>query len=127
MLFRSVIDPKTRALVMRAGGTSALKGNVTAVDAERHADAQSTRGFELATAQLVGNFSRELADFEQRVRDGTAPVKVVRQGAKSGGSGALDLTMLTLLSGCLMLSVFVRHNIHVRRHLGGVFRRGRQP
>ena len=96
----AVIDPKTRALVMRAGGTSALKGNVTAVDAERHADAQSTRGFELATGQLIANFSRELTDFEQRVRDGTAPVRVVRQGARNGGSGALDPLLLILLAAC---------------------------
>lgn len=93
----AVIDPKSRALVMRAGGTSALKGNVTAVDAERHSVAQSTRGFELATGQLIDNFSRELTDFEQRVRDGTAPVKVVRQGAKSGGTGALDPLLLVML------------------------------
>ncbi|HEV7608610.1 MAG TPA: rhombotarget lipoprotein [Steroidobacteraceae bacterium] len=101
----AVIDPKSRALVMRAGGTSALKGNVTAVDAERHADAQSVRGFELATEQLIANFSRELTDFEQRVRDGTASVKVVRQGAKNGGSGALD-PLLLLLLGTLLATGF---------------------
>src|SRR6185295_12261637 len=87
-----------------AGGTSALKGNVTAVDAERHAEAQSARGFELATAQLVANFSRELTEFEQRVRDGTAPVKVVRQGAKNGGSGALDPLLLALLATAILVS-----------------------
>lgn len=93
----AVIDPKSRALVMRAGGTSALKGNVKAVDSERHSVAQSTRGFELATEQLIANFSRELTDFEQRVRDGTAPVKVVRQGSKSGGTGSLDPLLLAML------------------------------
>ncbi len=94
----AVIDPKSRALVMRAGGASALKGNVTAVDASRHSVAQSTRGFELATEQLVLNFSRELTDFEQRVREGTAPVTVVRQAAKSGGKGAFDPLLLVLLA-----------------------------
>jgi rhombotail lipoprotein len=122
----AVIDPGSRALVMRAGGTSALKGNVTAVDAGRHSVAQSTRGFELATEQLIANFSRELAVFEQRVRDGTAPVKVVRQAAK-GGTGALDPMMLRLLSGCLALTVFVRHSIHVRRRFGGVSEVGVSP
>jgi rhombotail lipoprotein len=80
---------------MRAGGASALKGNTTAVDAGRHSDAQSSKGFEQATEQLVVNFSRELTDFEQRVRDGTAPVKVVRQASRGGGS--LDLLALALL------------------------------
>jgi rhombotail lipoprotein len=96
----AVIDPKTRALVMRAGGTNALKGNASAVDAERHADAQSSRGFELATGQLIENFSRELTTFEQRVREGTAPVKVVRRNVTSGGSGALDPLLLVLLAAC---------------------------
>lgn len=96
LLDMAVIDPKSRALVMRAGGTSALKGNVTAVDAERHANVQSVSGFELATEQLITNFSRELKDFEQRVRDGTAPVKVVRQ-ASEGGGGAMDPWLLAAL------------------------------
>jgi len=89
LLDLAVIDPKSRALVLRAGGTSALSGNATAVDAGRHANDQSVKGFELATGQLIANFSRELTGFEARVRDGTAPIKVVRQSAKSGG-GALD-------------------------------------
>ena len=109
LLDMAVIDPKSRALVMRAGGTSALKGNVTAVDAERHADAQSVRGFEQATEQLIVNFSRELTDFEQRVRDGTAPVRVVRQGAKSGGTGAFDPWLLAMLGVCVA-SIAIRAN-----------------
>jgi rhombotail lipoprotein len=100
----AVIDPKSRAMVMRAGGTSALKGNVTALDADKHSVAQSSRGFEVATEQLIVSFSRELTDFEQRVRDGTAPVKVVRRAAKSGGSGALDPLLLALLGTFLICS-----------------------
>jgi rhombotail lipoprotein len=97
LLDMAVIDPKSRALVLRAGGTSALKGNVTGVEAEQHSIVQIKRGFELATDQLIVNFSRELADFETRVREGTAPIKVVRQSAKSGGSGALDPLLLAVL------------------------------
>jgi len=111
----AVIDPKSRALVMRAGGTSALKANVTAVDAERHADAQSTRGFELATGQLIANFSRELTDFENRVREGTAPVRVVKQGANSGGSGALDpLLLVALLATATLASRGRRSSANAR-------------
>ena len=62
---------------------------------------QSIKGFELATEQLIANFSRELTSFEARVRDGTAPIKVVRQGAKSGGTGALDFSLLAFLLAIL--------------------------
>ena len=108
LLDMAVIDPKSRALVMRAGGTSALKGNVTGVEAEQHSVAQRARGFELATEQLITNFSRELTDFEQRVRDGTAPVKVVRQGTKGGGAGALDPLLLVLMGTFLICSKWGR-------------------
>ena len=126
LLDLAVIDPKSRALVMRAGGTSALSANSTAIDGARHANEQSVKGFELATGQLIANFSRELTGFEARVRDGTAPIRVVRQGTK-GGTGALDLSLLALLLGCLALPAFVRQKIHVRRRFGGVFRGGVSP
>jgi rhombotail lipoprotein len=111
LLDMAVIDPKSRALVLRAGGTSALKGNVTGVGAEQHSIAQTKRGFELATEQLIVNFSRELTEFETRVREGTAPIKVVRQSAKSGGSGALDPLLLAMLLGSVALAMWNRRRV----------------
>jgi len=115
LLDMAVIDPKSRALVLRAGGTSALKGNVTAAEAEQHSIAQIKRGFELATDQLIVNFSRELTDFETRVREGTAPIKVVRQSAKGGGSGALDPLLLAMLLTLAALGMWSRHRVATRR------------
>ena len=100
----AVIDPRTKTLVLRSGGTSALAGNTTLIDADRHETAQRSKGFELATANLVDNFKRELTEFEGRVREGTAPVKVTRRtsGGSGGGSGgALDPTLLVFLLGLL--------------------------
>ena len=97
LLDLAVVDPHTRSLVLRSGGTSSLGGNTTLIEAERHETAQRTRGFELATASLVDNFKRELVDFEARVKAGTAPVKVTRQGRNGGGGGALDPVLLALL------------------------------
>lgn len=105
LLDLAVIDPATRSLVLRAGGTSSLAGNTTAVDAQRHENAQRARGFELATANLVDNFQRELTDFETRVRAGTAPVKVAHRAPKSGGGGALDPLLLALLGAAILLAV----------------------
>ena len=94
----AVIDPRTRSLVLRSGGTSSLKGHTTSVDVERHAGAQRSRGFELATINLVDNFKRELVDFEARVQEGTATVKVVRNlSSGGGGGGALDPLLLIFL------------------------------
>ena len=102
LLDLAVIDPASRSLVLRAGGTSSLGGNTTAVDAQRHENAQRARGFELATSSLADNFQRELTDFESRVRAGTAPVRVARRAEKGGG--ALDPLLLVLLGGCLALT-----------------------
>jgi len=121
----AVIEPQTRQLVLRAGGTSSVKGSSAAVDLEKHESLRVQRGFEEASAALLVNFETELRGFEARVREGTAPIKVVRQSAKGGG--ALDPGLLLLLSACLVMSLFVRHKFHVRRRLGGVSRRGRQP
>jgi len=100
LLDLAVIDPASRSLVLRAGGTSSLAGNTTAVDAQRHENAQRARGFELATASLVDNFQRELTDFESRVRAGTAPVRVARRVEKGGG--AVDPLLLALLAAFLI-------------------------
>jgi rhombotail lipoprotein len=99
LLDLAVIDPVTRSLVLRAGGTSSLGGNTTLIDADKHELAQRARGFELATASLVGNFKRELTAFETRVREGTAPVRVVRGAPAGGGTGALDVLLLAVLAG----------------------------
>ena len=104
LLDLAVIDPMSRSLVLRAGGTSALAGNTTGIDAARHQSAQRTRGFELATDELIGNFKHELTDFETRVREGHAPVKVV-QSASPGGGGACDPLLLATLAACMALAL----------------------
>jgi rhombotail lipoprotein len=104
----AVIDPRTKTLVLRSGGTSALAGNTTLIEADHHETAQRSKGFELATANLVDNFKRELTDFEGRVREGTAPVKVTRRSSGGGGGfgGSLDPTLLVFLSGLLAIGAY---------------------
>jgi len=97
MVDLAVIEPQNRQLVLRAGGASYVKGKSAAVDLEKHEDLRVQRGFEEASAALMVNFETELKGFEARVREGTAPIKVVRQ-AKSGGGGALDPLWLALLA-----------------------------
>jgi rhombotail lipoprotein len=89
----AVIEPASKQLVLRAGGTSEVKGVTSVADMERTRHLQLEKGLQLATDQLLANFSVELADFENRVRAGTAPVTV----AKRGG-GSLDLVLLAALA-----------------------------
>lgn len=95
----AVVDPHSRALVLRAAGTSRASGSATMVDSEAKEMRLRRRGLELASAELLENFARELTDFEARVRDGTAPVRVVKRDRIGGGTGALDPALLLFLLG----------------------------
>ena len=93
----AVVEPNGKSLVLRAGGVSSGSGSSAAID-QSHALAKQQRvGFDQATGQLIANFRTELADFETRVRAGTADVKVVRQ-PRGGGGGAIDPLLLVFLA-----------------------------
>jgi|SRR5690349_6084266 len=107
MVDLAVIEPVSRQLVLRAGGTSYVKGTSAAVDLEKHEFQRVQRGFEEASAALMVNFETELRGFEARVREGTAPIKVVRQSSKGGG--ALDPLLLVLLGALLLFVAWRRY------------------
>jgi rhombotail lipoprotein len=103
----AVVEPAGRSLVLRAGGVSSGANSVAAID-QSHALAKQQRvGFDQATDKLIANFRTELADFETRVRAGTADVKVVRQSRGGGGGGALDPALLMLLFALSLRGVLV--------------------
>jgi rhombotail lipoprotein len=113
MVDLAVIEPQSRQLVLRAGGTSYVKGRSASVDLNKFEAIRVQQGFEQASQALLVNFDAELKGFETRVREGTAPIKVVRQ-AKSGG-GALDPLLLVILGTFLVCSITGRAS--KRRHL----------
>jgi rhombotail lipoprotein len=103
----AVIDPASRALVLRAGGTSTGHGNSTLIAEQRELRALSDAGFTEATDQMLAHFDVALTKFESDVQAGTANVRVVRRtgaGQTGGGGGAgafawLDLLLLAPLCG----------------------------
>jgi rhombotail lipoprotein len=117
MVDLAVIEPSSRQLVLRAGGTSYVKGRSASVDLEKFEAIRVKQGFDQASTALLVNFETELRGFEARVREGTAPIRVVRQ-PKSGGGGALDPLLLV----ALLLVFGVRHRFlgnGARHHLPG--------
>ncbi|HMK85147.1 MAG TPA: rhombotarget lipoprotein [Steroidobacteraceae bacterium] len=91
----AVVDPATRSLVLRAGGTDTRHEASTLLDAERDARTASGAGFDTAGAELVENFDGALTRFEESVRSGQANVRIVHRNdtgpTRSGGGGALDI------------------------------------
>jgi rhombotail lipoprotein len=100
----AVVDPVTRSLVLRAGGTSMGRGVSTLIGADRAQREASAQGFALATDQMIGHFDAALTEFQADVRAGKANVRVVARndaGGKGGGGalGLVDVLALILLSG----------------------------
>ena len=92
----AVVDPVTRSLVLRAGGTSAQHDSSTAISADRDARNASNSGFSTATDQLVEHFDLALTQFEQEVKNGTARVKVVHSDGGGGGTFGYGWLLLGL-------------------------------
>ena len=103
----AVVDPATRSLVMRAGGTDTRQGSATFIDKERKARQADIISFSAATDQMIQNFDVALTKFEADVHAGKANVRVVNRASSgaSGGDGAMDLYSLLALSGLLVLLV----------------------
>jgi rhombotail lipoprotein len=100
----AVVDPATRSLVLRAGGTSTSHGSSTLVDIDRNSREASASGFNEATNQMIGNFDTALTAFQSDVRSGKANVRVIARNSSSGKGGGgsvdtVDVIALLVLSG----------------------------
>lgn len=110
----AVVDPKTRSLVLRAGGADSRHGTSTLVDKAKETRATGTGSFAAATDGMIEHFDAALTKFEADVHAGTAQVRVVnRDGSARGGGGALGEFELLLLA--LLALVRIRFAPHSRR------------
>ncbi len=96
----AVVDPHSRQLIIRAGGTDVRHGNTTLVDEARETRAANITGFSAATDQMIEHFDAALSKFEADVRSGTAPVHIMSKNERTnggGGGGALGAGFIGLL------------------------------
>jgi rhombotail lipoprotein len=102
----AVIDPASRSLLLRAGGTDTQHGDTTFVNDQRESRAARTQSFVNATHELIGNFDVALTRFETDVRNGKANVRVnhrTANGETASGAGAFDPLALTLMGVLLAI------------------------
>jgi rhombotail lipoprotein len=104
----AVVDPATRSLVLRAGGTDSRAGSSTLIDVGRDLRHEGASGFDAATAQMTERFDVALTAFEAEVRAGKANVRVVHREGSHGGGGALGLGSLLSLALALVAGVASR-------------------
>jgi rhombotail lipoprotein len=99
----AVVDPKTRSLVLRAGGTDTSHGTSTLIDRAREERATDAAGYSKATDAMIAHFDSALSKFESDVKAGTAQVHLAnRDGTPRSGGGALDGAGLLLLTALLV-------------------------
>jgi rhombotail lipoprotein len=103
----AVVDPATRSLILRAGGTDTRHGTTTLISSERETREAAEAGYTAATEQMIEHFDVALTKFEGDVRSGKAAVRVIHKNepAHSGGGGALGWPSILAL---LMLVTFGR-------------------
>lgn len=93
----AVVDPATRSLVLRAGGTDTGHGNATMIAEPRELRASGDAGFTAATNQMIGHFDAALDQFQAQVRAGTAGVRVVSRSGSAGGGGTGSFDWIDLM------------------------------
>jgi rhombotail lipoprotein len=101
MMDLAVVDPATRSLVLRAGGTDGSHEHSTLVEAQSDARVAGAKSFDAASAQMIANFDTALNSFETSVHEGRANVRVVNRNGTptgSGGGGGMGLAGVVFLA-----------------------------
>jgi rhombotail lipoprotein len=106
LLDLAVVDPVTRSLVLRAGGTDAHHGKSTLIDEQRDSRLAASKSLDAAAAQLISNFNTALTDFEADVRAGKASVRIVKRDGSTGsesGGGSIGIASILALAAMVVV------------------------
>ncbi|MFO1410455.1 MAG: rhombotarget lipoprotein [Steroidobacteraceae bacterium] len=105
----AVVDPATRSIILRAGGTDTRAHNTTYVGSEVDARQAAADSFDAAAGQLIGHFDAALTQLEADIRAGRSTVKVHhRDGGGGGGGGGGDFGALALAGIAALAATRVR-------------------
>ena len=104
----AVVEPRTRSLVLRAGGTNTHHQNSTLIDTQRDIRLASAASFDAATDEMILHFDSALTAFQTDVHEGKANVRVVSRsstgGGGGGGGGAISGAELAALAALLLIA-----------------------
>lgn len=108
----AVFDVGSRKLLLRAPGTSVMKGAAAAATYDQTFRKAHQTGFDEAVAEMTENLDAELGRFRQRVEAGQEKVTITHRPGYTGGSGRFGSGDFTLLVSLLAL---VAHRRRRRR------------
>jgi rhombotail lipoprotein len=99
MMDAAVYDIASRKMLLRAPGTSHIKGTATLVNLSEQLRKDSGEGFQLAADNLVVNLHDQLKRFQEKVKERPQEYVVKHKAGYTGGGslgGAYALTLLGL-------------------------------
>jgi rhombotail lipoprotein len=98
MLDTVVYDIKSRKMLFRAPGVSAVQGTATPVNLSAALREDSLKGFTLAADDMKNNLDLQLKRFKDKVKDNPEQVQVVHREGYAGGVFSLEMIILSLLA-----------------------------
>ena len=93
MLDTAVYDIESKKMLLRAPGTSAIKGSSTIVNLSEELRKDSIRGFDEATTDMISNLEYQLVKFKEKIKENQKnrsepqKIKIVRKEYSSGPTG----------------------------------------
>jgi rhombotail lipoprotein len=103
----AVYDIASRKMLFRAPGTSQVKASATLVNLTEQLQADSSKSFDLATADMITNLKTELEDFRVRVRQSPDEFTVVHKAGYVGG-GPIDGGLSLAVAGLALFAILRR-------------------
>lgn len=102
----AVFDVNSRRLLLRAPGSSVVKGRATLVEYGEEARAARESGFSAAVDDLIPRLDAELATFEAKAKAGGDPaIQVTRREGYGGGGGAADVWVVLAAAAAAALAL----------------------
>lgn len=96
----AVYEVESKKLLFRAPGASRVKGRSTVVNLSEELRADSRKGFDEATSEMVANLDAQLGKFKERVKERPNEYSVEYRPGFQGG-GAFGWSTLMVLLGVL--------------------------
>src|SRR5208337_2061410 len=94
----AVIDPSSRTLLLRAGGTDTRAHNTALIGAGTAARNQDTASLNAANAQLIEHFDVALTQLAADIKTGKSELQVTPRPGSTGGGGAFGALGLSGLA-----------------------------
>jgi rhombotail lipoprotein len=105
----AVVDPNSRTLLLRAGGTDTRAHNTALVGSGTAARTLDAESLNAASAQLIDHFDTALTQLEADIKTGKSAVQVTHRAGYSGGGGSFSALGLSGLALAVLLGARRRY------------------